>query len=73
MERRLDMRGTLCPEPVLGAHRELRQMALGERLTLLADDPVAEIDITHFCRSRGHVLLSCRQEGKWFEFLIERG
>lgn len=72
MTQTLDMRGTLCPEPVLAANRALGAMAPGARLRLLADDPVAEIDIAHFCRSRGHRLLSARRDGDVFEFVIAR-
>lgn len=68
----IDMCGTLCPEPVLAAHRALRALPPGARLRLLADDPVAEIDVTHFCRSRGHLLVSVTRERGICAFVIER-
>lgn len=52
----IDARGLKCPLPVLRAGRALRTMAPGEVLRLLADDPMAEIDLPHFCAQTGHVM-----------------
>lgn len=72
MTQSLDMRGTLCPEPVLAANRMLRTMPPGAELVVLADDPVAEIDITHYCRTGGHDLLSVTRGEGYFRFRIRR-
>jgi tRNA 2-thiouridine synthesizing protein A len=72
MTRVLNMCGTFCPEPVLAANRVLNELPEGAELVLLADDPVAEIDITHFCRSKGHCLLSVTQRDGTFWFRIRR-
>ena len=42
----LDTRGLKCPLPVLKARKRLKSMAAGDRLEMLADDPVAfsEVD-----------------------------
>lgn len=53
-----DARGLLCPLPVLKARKLLETMAPGEILTLHADDPMALIDIPHFCAEAGHELVS---------------
>lgn len=71
-ETELDMRGTLCPEPVLAAARALKALPPGGRLRLRADDPVAGIDITHFCRVTGHALLETAEGPDGFCFLIAR-
>ncbi len=72
MTEPLDMCGTLCPEPVLAANRALGKMQPGAELVLLADDPVAEIDITHYCRSKGHRLVSVTRNDGVFWFRIRR-
>lgn len=50
----LDLRGYRCPIPVIRAESALRRMPPGARLRVIADDPVAAVDIPHFCRKAGH-------------------
>ncbi|MDR9427008.1 MAG: sulfurtransferase TusA family protein [Salibaculum sp.] len=72
-ETPLDARGLKCPLPVLRAGKLLRTMAPGARLRVLADDPVAVIDIPHFCQEAGHVLLEQGECDGHQIYLIERG
>lgn len=50
----LDARGQRCPVPVLKTEKWLEAAAPGSRLTVLATDPMARIDIPLYCRQRGH-------------------
>lgn len=71
--RVVDTRGMACPLPVLKARKALLGMAPGSRLRVVASDPMAAIDIPHFCAEAGHVLVSqAKSEGE-FVFVIERG
>ena len=54
----LDALGLLCPLPVLKARKRLLAMEPGALLRVLSDDPVAAIDLPHFCREAGHELIS---------------
>ncbi|NKI36487.1 sulfurtransferase TusA family protein [Wenzhouxiangella sp. XN79A] len=63
-DRRLDATGLICPEPVLRARACLARMAAGERLEILTDDPMAELDFQVFCDRTGHVLEASRQRGE---------
>jgi len=54
----LDARGLLCPLPVLKARKRLAQLAPGETLEMLADDPAAIVDVPHFCAEQGHALIA---------------
>ena len=71
--RRLDLVGLLCPLPVLKSRKALARMRPGERLTVIASDPLAAIDIPHMCVEDGHRLVEQRREGTRTIFLIERG
>ncbi len=51
---RLDARGLRCPLPVIRMEAMLRRMAPGDRLFVIADDPIAAVDIPHFSRVGGH-------------------
>lgn len=71
--RVVDTRGMACPLPVLKARKALLGMAPGSRLRVVATDPMAAIDIPHFCAEAGHVLVSqAKSEGE-LVFVIERG
>ncbi|WP_428407324.1 sulfurtransferase TusA family protein [Hyphococcus sp.] len=50
----LDVTGYRCPLPVIRMEAALRRMAPGEALIVRADDPIAALDIPHFCREAGH-------------------
>ena len=54
----LDARGLLCPLPVLKARKRLAQLAAGEVLRVVADDPAAVIDFPHFCAETGNALVA---------------
>jgi tRNA 2-thiouridine synthesizing protein A len=71
-ERLLDVKDLKCPLPVLRANRELRGMAPGERLRVLATDRAAIPDFQAYCRETGHALLAFSEEAGVFSFLIRR-
>lgn len=50
----LDARGLKCPLPVLKLEKQLAGMNKGARVIVLADDPIARIDIPVLCRKGGH-------------------
>lgn len=60
-DRRLDVRGSLCPVPVLKARAALATMRPGDTLEVLATDPLAEMDLAVMCEHLGHTLLASDQ------------
>ena len=70
--KKLDVRGMFCPSPALQTTVELSKMQVGEILTVLADDPAAEDDITELCHKRGHELLELKKNDKDLEFTIKK-
>lgn len=54
----LDARGLRCPLPVVRMEAALRRLPPGAVVKIIADDPVAAIDIPHFAAVGGH---SCRR------------
>ena len=69
----LDCAGLLCPLPVLRARKRLIQMASGQVLRLRATDPMAAIDVPHFCAEAGHEFLGASADGDVPTYLIRRG
>ena len=68
----LDCQGLLCPLPVLRARKRLIAMAPGAVLRVTATDPMAQIDLPHFCAEAGHALLTSTTAGPVTTFLIRR-
>ncbi|MDB5455809.1 MAG: SirA family protein [Caulobacter sp.] len=58
----LDARGHRCPVPTLRLRRALEAAPAGGRVRLLADDPLARIDVPHFAAGAGAVVLEIRDE-----------
>jgi tRNA 2-thiouridine synthesizing protein A len=68
----LDVSGHQCPLPVLKAGKRLKSMAPGSVLRLIATDPMAAIDVQHFCNEQGHVLLRSGTDAGRLVFLIRK-
>ena len=49
----LDCRGMRCPLPVIVLARRIGEVAVGELVSVWADDPAARPDIPAWCRMRG--------------------
>ena len=71
-DRSVDAIGLLCPLPVLKARKVLVSMRPGQTLRIETSDPIAVIDLPHFCAEAGHRLLSAEPHGDTHVFLIER-
>jgi tRNA 2-thiouridine synthesizing protein A len=71
-EAEIDVRGLLCPLPVLKARKRLAAMTPGERLRVLATDPAAAIDFPHYCSESGNELVSQSKEGNLLVFVIRK-
>jgi len=56
-ERLVDARGHRCPVPTLRLRRALEEAAPGAHVRLLADDPLARIDVPHFAASAGATVI----------------
>lgn len=69
----LDLKGLKCPLPVLKARKAMSRLSSGARISIEATDPLATIDIPHFCKEAGHRLLSQEVEGELSRFVIEKG
>jgi tRNA 2-thiouridine synthesizing protein A len=72
-EETLDVSGLLCPLPVLKARKVLERLRRGRILKVVATDPMAAVDMAHFCSEQGHTLLAQDRQGATLTFMIERG
>ena len=66
----VDARGLFCPEPVMMLHKKIREINIGEKVTVIATDPSTMRDIPKFCHLLGHELLESITEDNEFLFII---
>lgn len=69
----LDLKGLKCPLPVLKTRKAIGRLGAGEQLAVLTTDPMAGIDIPHFCNEQGHTLLETERLEGGHRFLIAKG
>lgn len=69
----VDCEGLLCPLPVLKARKRLQTLHEGQVLCVRATDPMAAIDLPHFCAESGHEFIEARQDGAVGVYLIRIG
>jgi tRNA 2-thiouridine synthesizing protein A len=72
MDETLDLRGLKCPLPALLAKKALARLAPGAAVTVLADDPLAAVDIPHMCHGEGHAVDSVASHDGYQEFVLRR-
>lgn len=68
-----DLKGLKCPLPVLKTRRRMADLAAGTELAIETTDPLAVIDIPHFCHEDGHDLLESIKIDTGHRFLIRKG
>ena len=71
-EKKLDATGLFCPEPVFRTKIEIEKMQVGQVLTVSADDPAAEDDISRWVTRNGHALLNVKKDGNTITFQIKK-
>ena len=52
----IDTTGLRCPLPVLKVRKNLRYLEQNQIALIIADDPLAEIDLRHFCDLKSYTL-----------------
>jgi len=54
----LNVKGQLCPIPVIRTQNQAKKLAPGDTLEVLCTDPGAINDIPAWCRINGHTVVS---------------
>jgi tRNA 2-thiouridine synthesizing protein A len=68
----VDARGHRCPVPTLKLRRALEGAPAGARVRLLADDPLARIDVPHFAASVGAEVVEMSEADGALSFLVAK-
>lgn len=68
----VDARGHRCPVPTLRLRRALEAAPDGARVRLLADDPLARIDVPHFAAGLGAEVIEKGEDAGVLSFLVAK-
>ena len=68
----VDARGHRCPTPTLRLRRALERAPAGAVVLLLADDPLARIDVPHFAAEARAELLQVTDEPPGVLFRVRK-
>lgn len=66
----VDARGHRCPVPTLKLRRALDEAGSGARVRLLADDPMAKIDVPYFAKQIGARVLEAGEADGVLSFVV---
>ncbi len=61
-----------CPEPVFRTKIAIEKLQTGDVLTVKADDPAAEDDISRWVSRNGHELVEMKKNDSVIEFTIKK-
>jgi tRNA 2-thiouridine synthesizing protein A len=68
----LDLTGLKCPLPALLTRRALAKAPADTIVTVLADDPLAHIDIPHMCAREGFTVIATVRDGSVVRLTLRR-
>lgn len=68
----LDCIGLYCPIPILQTRQQMDNLAVGQILEVLADDPAAEEDIKAWAKRAGQKILKIEKTDEGLRFLIQK-
>ena len=68
----LDLKGLICPMPLLKAKKALNELQPLQILRVQATDPGSVRDFSVFASQSGHILLSSTEEGGIFTYQIQK-
>ena len=69
----LDARGLLCPMPVVRAGREIKSLAPGQVMKIMATDRGAIADFPAWAEDTGNELVEWHDDGEFLVFMIRKG
>lgn len=71
-DRQIDCTGLFCPMPIVKTREAMTEMAIGEILAMLSDDPASDPDMRSWARNTGHDLLEVSRSGAVYRFVVRK-
>ena len=68
----LDIKGLLCPLPLVRLSQRIAALNIGDTLRAVSDDPACMAEIPAWAKSAGQDLLYAERDGEDYVFVIRR-
>ena len=68
----LDLKGLLCPMPVVKISKAIKDIPVGGVIEATATDPGVMADIPAWAKSTGNEMMKVEKEGKVIRFWVKR-
>lgn len=68
----LDLKGLMCPIPVVKISKAIKDVAVGGVIEATASDPGVLADIPAWAKSTGNEMLKTERDGKNIKFWVRR-
>ncbi len=68
----VDARGHRCPVPTLRLRKAMEAAPAGAVVRLLADDPMARVDVPHFAREKAYVVSDAGEADGSLFFVVSK-
>ena len=72
VDRQIDCTGLFCPMPIVKTREALRDMAPGQVLEMLSDDPASEADMKSWAQRSRNELIGLSRDGAVYRFLVRK-
>lgn len=70
--QKLDLKGLVCPIPIVKVSQAIKQAQVGEVIEAYATDPGVLGDIPAWCKTSGNEMVAMERVDKGFRFLVRR-
>lgn len=68
----IDLKGLLCPMPVVKLSIAVKKLPIGAIVEGIATDPGVMADIPAWARTSGNEMISIAQQGKEYHFVVKK-
>ena len=68
----IDLRGLTCPMPLLKLREKMKEVPVGEEVTVLTSDPGTVTEIPLWAEKAGVEVVNCCQENSHFKFILKK-
>jgi len=68
----LDLKGLVCPIPIVKISQAVKQVQVGETIEAVATDPGVLADIPAWCKTSKNELVKMERVDKVFHFIVRR-
>ena len=72
VDKVLDVKGLLCPLPVIKLSKAIKEIEIGKVIEMQATDPGSEPDMDAWAKNTGHELVAHNVQGDVFVFWVRR-